>query len=131
MKSNTLFIIFILLIITNLSFCQTQITDSTSIKSDSINYQQKASNISILDKQKYVMPKSEVEVKIGQASRHMAYSWLVPLASFIVGAVVSKDGTPIGYVIFGAGIGLGIYYNVSGFVKLGKLRRKLRKETNF
>jgi hypothetical protein len=124
-----------LLTIFNLSFCYSQNVDSTSIKRDSIHYKyegkQKIASINILDTQKNIISKSEIEIKIGQASRHLAYSWLVPLASFVVGALVSKENEPLAYGILGGGAGLGIYYNVSGFTKIGKVRRRIRKENTF
>lgn len=146
MKIHTslkLIIIFLVISSSNLIYGQQSI-DSTSNKSQSngfkgfIERRQERLN-KPLERQKIAQEEEERQteelnksmsagLELEKASRHLSYGFILPIVTFIGGALLSKEN---GMANVGAGIAIGgtligLSYTVSGFTKIGKAGRILR-----
>ena len=67
-------------------------------------------------------------LELEKASRHLSYGFVLPIISFIGGALISKSKSTenLGIGIAVGGTLVGLSYTVSGFTKIGKAGRILR-----
>jgi hypothetical protein len=146
MKNSTflkLIIMFLVICSSNLTYSQ-QSNDSTSNKSQSnglkgfMERRQERLNKS-LERQKNAEEEEQrlsdglnksisAGSELEKASRHLSYGFVLPIVTFIGGALISKgrDTENLGIGIAIGGTLVGLTYTVSGFTKIGKAGRILR-----
>jgi hypothetical protein len=141
--SLKLIIIFLVISSSNLTYGQ-QSNDSTSNKSQSSGFKgflerrQERLN-KPLERQKIAQEEGERQkeelnkslsagLELEKASRHLSYGFVLPIVTFIGGALISKgrDTENLGIGIAIGGTLAGLTYTVSGFTKIGKAGRILR-----